>query len=114
MSGMLGLHMSFVDARGWGARMSASTLRPRPPFSFAQALAFLRRFPPTLGERAVVEDGVLGAARVDGQTIAFHVKQSNDDIERPELRCDFQPADQSSSAPAPATVEKLLTRIGDW
>lgn len=26
-------------------------LRPRPPFSFGLALAFLKRFPPTQGER---------------------------------------------------------------
>jgi hypothetical protein len=38
-------------------------LQPRPPFSFDQALVFLRRFPPTLGERAVVDGDGHGHVR---------------------------------------------------
>jgi hypothetical protein len=61
-------------------------LQPRPPFSFDLALAFLRRFPPTMGDRIVDGERVLGAARVDGQTIGFQVGGLGD-VESPALRC---------------------------
>jgi DNA-3-methyladenine glycosylase II len=100
-------------------------LHPRPPFSFAQTLAFLRRFPPTRGERAIVGEAVLGAARLGGQTIGFRVEAVGD-VEAPILRCTLFPAVRSSvsgrstasAEPAGAlglaTAEAALRRLGDW
>lgn len=50
-----------------------TSIVPVAPFSFDVALAFLKRFPPTLGERMVEDRAVLGAARLDGKTVGFRV-----------------------------------------
>ena len=52
-------------------------LAPRPPFSFALALAFLRRFPPTEGERPIIDDAILGATRV-GESASYAVAYTPD------------------------------------
>jgi DNA-3-methyladenine glycosylase II len=87
-------------------------LAPRPPFSLAQALAFLRRFPPTEGERPVVGEAVLGATRLAGRTLGFRVEDAGT-IEAPALRCtlyanDATPLDDGSM------VEAVLGQIGAW
>ncbi|MGE3270092.1 MAG: DNA-3-methyladenine glycosylase [Chloroflexota bacterium] len=89
--------------------ISSQTLCPRPPFEFWHALAFLKRFPPTLGERLVLDGAVLGAARVAGRTLGFSVRET-DGGDAPSLRCSLQ-------ADGPLTPEQTvaaLDRIGDW
>jgi DNA-3-methyladenine glycosylase II len=88
-------------------------LRPRPPFSFDQALAFLRRFPPTLGDRFVVEERVLGAARVGGQTIGFQVEGAGD-VESPALRCTLSPDATENGDIDTDRAGEALRQIGDW
>ncbi len=44
------------------------------PFSFAQTLAFLRRFPPCQGEYLVEEDAVTAAVTLDGEAVAFTIR----------------------------------------
>jgi DNA-3-methyladenine glycosylase II len=94
------------------------TILPQPPFSFSQALIFLGRFPPTLGERAVVFEGdigsrndgaVLGAARLDGQTIGFRVS-ADGDTNAPILTCELHAEDSVTDHTAGAIVD----RIGAW
>src|SRR5690349_19379746 len=87
-------------------------LAPRPPFSFARALAFLRRFPPTEGERPIVGDAVLGATRVDGHTLGFRVEEAGT-IEAPALRCTLS-ADDTSSLTDETVVAGMLNQIGGW
>jgi len=88
-------------------------LQPRPPFSFDQALVFLRRFPPTLGERAVVDGAVLGAARLGGQTVGFRLA-SEGDVEAPSLRCTVFHRDGEAGSVDGDRAGALLTRLGDW
>jgi DNA-3-methyladenine glycosylase II len=138
------LHACTSDACTSDARTSdactsdTQTIQTRSPFSFRQALAFLGRFPPTLGERAVIPAGgahasetgaaeggaVLGAARLEGQTIGFRVSAAPVAgaamSARPERRdhvtalaCEFFPADQSQKVTA-GTSRALLRRIGAW
>jgi len=100
-------------------------IRPRPPFSFGQALAFLRRFPPTLGDRLVSGAAVLGAARVNGQTLGFRVEGA-EDSDAAVLRCRFWDGQEGALSPSGDVDElaigaigldgrqALLARIGDW
>lgn len=43
------------------------------PFSFAQTLAFIRRFPPCQGEFLVEADAVTAAVTIDGAAVAFTI-----------------------------------------
>jgi DNA-3-methyladenine glycosylase II len=92
-------------------------LQPRPPFSFDLALAFLRRFPPTMGDRIVDGERVLGAARMDGQTIGFQVEGAGD-VESPALRCTLDVGrDMSNTGDDgldPTRTAEALGQIGDW
>ena len=83
-------------------------LKPRAPFSFAHALSFLRRFPPTEGERPIVGDAVLGAMRIKGRTLGFRVG-ADGSVETPSLRCSLMADDLR-----PDDVETALVRIGGW
>jgi DNA-3-methyladenine glycosylase II len=89
------------------------SLRPRPPFSFDQALTFLRRFPPTLGDRIVEGERVLGAARVGGQTIGFQVEGAGD-VESPALHCTLMPSAPGAGDLDPSQTGEALRQIGDW
>jgi DNA-3-methyladenine glycosylase II len=94
------------------------TIHPQPPFSFPQSLIFLGRFPPTLGERAVVFEGdiggkndgaVLGAARLNGQTVGFRV-WADGDTNAPVLNCELH-----SEAPlTEQTAGAIVDRISAW
>jgi hypothetical protein len=88
-------------------------LRPRPPFSVAQARAFLRRSPPTLGDRIVTGERVLGAARVMGQTIGFQVAGAGD-VESPTLRCTLTHGGTGDGDIDSGRVGEALRQIGDW
>src|SRR5262249_20149098 len=88
-------------------------LRPRSPFSFALALAFLRRFPPTMGDRIVDGECVLGAARVRGQTVGFRVEGPGD-VESPALRCTLTVAEREAAHLDPNRVAEALGQVGDW
>jgi DNA-3-methyladenine glycosylase II len=88
---------------------SSHLIHPRPPFSFEQSLGFLGRFALTQDERATVDGAILGAARVDGQTVSFRLAGEGD-VDAPILRCAF-----TAAAPlGPAAVEELVQRLGDW
>jgi DNA-3-methyladenine glycosylase II len=86
-------------------------LAPRPPFSFVQALTFLRRFPPTEGERPVVGEAVLGATRVGGRTVGFHVEDAGS-VDEPGLRCTLHAGDGRKLNDA--IVEAALELISGW
>src|SRR4051794_8538926 len=86
-------------------------LKPRAPFSFAQALAFLRRFPPTEGERPVVGDAVLGATHVDGRAIGFRVEDAGT-VEAPALRVIFSV--EPGSVLEEETANTVCDQIGGW
>jgi DNA-3-methyladenine glycosylase II len=86
-------------------------LDPRPPFSFAHALAFLRRFPPTEGERPVLGEAVLGATRVGGRTIGFRVEDAGT-VAAPALRCTLHADDGQSIDDG--IVEAALDQVGGW
>ena len=45
------------------------------PFSFAQSLAFLHRFPPCQGDFVLEHDAVTAAVMVDGRAVAFTVRE---------------------------------------
>jgi DNA-3-methyladenine glycosylase II len=51
--------------------MQLATTRP---FSFAQTLAFVRRFPPCQGEFALTEDSLTGAVTLDGRATRFTLR----------------------------------------
>ena len=87
-------------------------LAPRPPFRFGKALAFLRRFPPTAGERPVVGEVVLGAAQIAGQTLGFRIEDAGT-LEAPALRCALFAADRASLHDD-AVVTTVLEQIGGW
>jgi len=91
----------------------AQLLRPRPPFSFEHALAFLRRFPPTQGDRIVVGEAALGAARVGGRTLGFRVDGAGK-AEAPALRCTISAGCGAADRPTSAQVEAVLGRLGAW
>ncbi len=91
---------------------SVRMLAPRAPFSFAKALAFLRRFPPTEGERPVVGEAVLGATRVQGHTLGFRVEDAGT-VEAPGLHCTLL-ADDPTSLDDASIVEAVLGQIGGW
>ncbi len=88
---------------------SVHLIHPRRPFSFEQSLGFLRRFPPTQGEWAIVDGTILGAARVDGQTVSFRLTGAGS-TDTPSLRCTLDAAEPLG----PAAVEDLVQRLGDW
>ncbi len=92
---------------------TAHILKPRPPFSFGQSLAFLKRFPPTQGERVVAGDAVLGAARVDGRTFGFRIEEAGS-MDAPALRCTLVAGEPGAGPLDSATVDALLTQLGDW
>jgi len=85
------------------------TIHPQQPFSFPQSLAFLGRFPPTLGERVILNGAVLGAARLDGQTVGYRVC-ADEENGAPALRCEFHAARPVSDV----TTEALTRRIEGW
>jgi len=45
----------------------------RAPFSFAHALAFLRRFPPCRGEYLIDDDAITAAVTLDGRAVPFTI-----------------------------------------
>lgn len=85
------------------------TVQPQPPFNFLQALAFLSRFPPTLGERAIAKGAALGAARLHGKTIGFRV-WAEGDANAPVLNCQLHTEEPLTDQTARAVVD----RIGAW
>jgi DNA-3-methyladenine glycosylase II len=44
------------------------------PFSFAQTVAFIRRFPPCQGEYLIEDDAITAAATIEGRAIAFTIR----------------------------------------
>lgn len=46
----------------------------RAPFSFAHALAFLRRFPPCRGEYLIADDAITAAVAIDGRAVPFTIR----------------------------------------
>src|SRR3954469_8778465 len=50
------------------------SIATKPPFSFAQALAFVRRFPPCQGEYVVTEDSLTAAVSVHGIARGFTLR----------------------------------------
>ena len=46
----------------------------QPPFSFAKAVAFLRRFPPCQGEYLLANDAITAAVAIDGRAVAFTIR----------------------------------------
>jgi DNA-3-methyladenine glycosylase II len=49
-------------------------LRTRKPFSFAQTVAFVRRFPPCQGDYLVTDDAITAAVTVGGRARAFTLR----------------------------------------
>ena len=88
---------------------TVQTIHPQPPFSFLQALAFLGRFPPTLGERAISKGAALGAARLSGQTVGFRV-WAEGDANAPVLNCELHADGQLTDH----TTQAAVARIGTW
>ncbi|MFC4454817.1 hypothetical protein [Deinococcus sonorensis] len=72
--------------------LTTHRLRPAPPFDFAQTLGFLRGFTPTSGEQALGEQTLSKAVRLQGRTVAFHVR-SVGTVDAPDLACELS-ADQ--------------------
>lgn len=69
------------------------------PFSFAQSLAFMRRFPPCQGELLVEEDAVTAAVTIDGAAVAFTIHGG------PELTVEVH---------GRAPVATVIARAANW
>lgn len=50
------------------------TLETRAPFSFAQSLTFIRRFPPCQGDYLLDDDAVTAAVAIGGRPVAFTLR----------------------------------------
>jgi DNA-3-methyladenine glycosylase II len=51
-----------------------TSLAPAQPFSFAQSVTFLRRFPPCQGEYVLADDAVTAAVSVAGRAVPFTIR----------------------------------------
>ena len=61
-------------------------LTPRPPFDFAQSLAFLGLFTPMRGEQALSAQTLTKAISIEGRAVVFEVR-SKGTLDRPRLDC---------------------------
>ncbi|MDX2087951.1 MAG: hypothetical protein SFX73_08880 [Kofleriaceae bacterium] len=50
------------------------------PFSFAQTLAFIRRFPPCQGDFVLTDDALTGAVTLDGRPVLFTLRSRANDL----------------------------------
>lgn len=69
------------------------------PFSFAQTLGFIRRFPPCQGEYLVTEDAVTAAVTSEGTAVAFTIHGGS------ELTVEVH---------GPAAVPTVIARAAHW
>src|SRR5262245_11305943 len=74
----------------------------RAPFSFAQTLAFVRRFPPCQGDHVVTDDAIASAVAIDGRAVAFWIRGTGD-----RLTVEFD-----ERACAPAIVARAAHFVG--
>ncbi len=52
------------------------TIPTTQPFSFAQTLAFIRRFPPCQGDYLITDDALTAAVTIDGCAVPFTLRES--------------------------------------